>query len=93
MPQVPEEAVLLAERAPALIAPVRAVHHDTGPAPVVAAYVAVVADGAASQIVANVVALHVSCLMSMRALTHVAALAVMAVCARDARRRQQQAGR
>jgi len=35
--QVPEEPVLLAERAPALAAPVRPVHHEPGSAPVVLA--------------------------------------------------------
>jgi hypothetical protein len=91
--QVPEEPVLLAERAPAPATPVRPVRHDAGPAPVVAACVAVLSDAVMAPLPPNVLPLLVSCLMPMFAVAHVAALAVMAVCARDARCRQQQAGR
>jgi hypothetical protein len=92
--QVPEEPVLLAERAPAPATPVRPVHCGAGPAPVVAAHVAVLSDAAMTpRLLPNVLALLVSCLMPVLPVAHVAALAVMAVCARDTRCRQQQAGR
>jgi hypothetical protein len=86
--QVPEEPVLRAERAPALVAPVRAVPHGVGSAPVVVAHVAMVAHLMVSPMPPNVMLLRAPRLVPMRALTHVAAFAVMTVCAGDTRCRQ-----
>jgi hypothetical protein len=59
----------------------------------VLAYVPMLSDALMASMSPNVMGLLVSRLMPAFAVAHVAALAVMAVCARDARCRQQQAGR